>query len=129
MTQASSVHNLISNAREQVSALLSRPVFRRPFDMIDQRRQRLDNAVRSLMFGGKNRFELHKNRLSLVLAKLEALSPLRVLARGYSVTRRESDNFVVTSIADVDQREALVTRVRDGLVYSTVERTKRQDSN
>jgi len=128
-SQTISIRNLIVSARERVWSILNRPVFRRPADLLDQQRQRLDNATKELMSGGKNCFETHKNRLSLALTKLEALSPLKVLARGYSVTQREEDEKVVTSINGVCSGDTLVTRVIDGLLFSKVERTQKQDSN
>ncbi len=42
---------------------------------------------------------------------MEALSPLRVLARGYSVTLKKSDGSVVRQAADVGVGEEIAIRV------------------
>ena len=64
---------------------------------------------------------------SLACAKLEGLSPLAVLARGYSVT--ESEGHVVTSVDDVAWGSELVTRIGDGKIISIVQETERQEEN
>lgn len=122
IAQASQVQFLVSAARDRLRSFLNRAVFSRPENMINQRRQYLDNLSRLMLSEGKNRFETHKNRLSSVLSKLEALSPMKVLARGYSITRRESDNFVVTRIDDVGAEDILGITVTDGLIITRVEK-------
>jgi exodeoxyribonuclease VII large subunit len=53
-------------------------------------------------------------------AKLEALSPLNVLARGFSLTQR-ADGHVVTSATDVRPGDQLQIRLRDGALEATVD--------
>jgi exodeoxyribonuclease VII large subunit len=52
-------------------------------------------------------------------ARVRALDPARVLARGWSITRR-ADGSVVRSIADVGAGDELRTTIVDGDVASTV---------
>jgi exodeoxyribonuclease VII large subunit len=53
--------------------------------------------------------------------QLEALSPLRVLERGYSITMEEASGAVLTDPASVRAGQRLRTRLAQGLVISTVE--------
>ncbi|MDD5749062.1 MAG: exodeoxyribonuclease VII large subunit, partial [Actinomycetota bacterium] len=52
--------------------------------------------------------------------KLNALSPLSVLERGYSITFREYDNKIVRSSSDVEEGEALRIRLQKGILGARV---------
>lgn len=58
-------------------------------------------------------------RLETASARLEALDPVRVLKRGWSITRR-ADGRVVRSVADAAPGEAITTTVADGTLVSTI---------
>jgi len=120
-TQASQMGFLAEQARETMRGLMRRPVFRRPFDIINQRRQDLDNAVRLQAASGKNLFDRFFNQLSLGLSRLEALSPLKTLARGYSVSRKMDNRELVRSWRQVGRGDCMETILADGRVISTVE--------
>jgi exodeoxyribonuclease VII large subunit len=68
--QAGLLADLVEGARRELFSLLKRPIYARPLDLVNQRQQYLDNLRRTLSAAGKNRFEKHKNRLSLSLARL-----------------------------------------------------------
>lgn len=57
--------------------------------------------------------------LETASARLEALDPVRVLQRGWSITRR-ADGRVVRSVADAAPGEAITTTVADGALVSTI---------
>ena len=63
-----------------------------------------------------------ERRLESLAAQVRAHDPVRVMARGWSITRR-ADGAVVRSIADVTAGDALVTTVADGVIHSSAERT------
>jgi len=122
-TQAQQLSYLAEHAREALCSLLDRPVFRRPADLFNQRRQALDNSLRLLGAAGKNRFDRIRNRLSLVVSRLEALSPMKTLARGYSVSRRLDDGALVRSWKDAAKGDRLETILADGRLVSLVDET------
>ena len=59
-------------------------------------------------------------RLHAVIGRLEALSPLAVLARGYSITFRLPERHVLTDASSVRPGEQLETKLATGSVVSTV---------
>jgi exodeoxyribonuclease VII large subunit len=124
--QALKLESLVEEARQALHSILRRPVLARPMDFVDQRRQQLDYTLRLVWTAGKNRFDAYKNRLSLRLSSLEALSPLRTLARGYTVSRRVHDQGLVKSRDDVARGDRLETIVTDGRIYSLVEATRKK---
>jgi exodeoxyribonuclease VII large subunit len=78
-------------------------------------RHRLETAMRPALVRRRHVIEA-------ACGKLEALSPMRVLERGFSLTQR-ADGHVVTSAADVQPGERLTVRVSDGGIDATVDAT------
>ena len=62
----------------------------------------------------------NKQRYLMNTAKLDALSPLKVLTRGYSVAKL-SDGTVVSSAMQVQKDDRISVTVSDGVFYATVE--------
>ncbi|MGE6463692.1 exodeoxyribonuclease VII large subunit [Pseudoalteromonas tetraodonis] len=60
------------------------------------------------------------NSLALQASRLDSVSPLNVLARGYSITKT-AQNKVVKSVEDVKVGDVLITELVDGQVTSKVE--------
>ena len=108
-------------ARQSLSALLGRPVFTRPLDVVLQRQQYLDNLAGRLAAAGKNSFEKLSHRLSLSVSRLDALSPLKILARGYAVSRKLPEKKLVKSVGDVKSGDRLETVLCDGRMLSLIE--------
>ncbi|MCP4685194.1 MAG: exodeoxyribonuclease VII large subunit [bacterium] len=123
--QAALLGDQVLLARENLRSILGRPVFKRPLDIVNQGRQRLDNGMRLLQASAKNSFERHKNRLSLGLANLDALSPLKVLARGYSVSRRSDNQELVRTLLDIAEGETMETILAEGRLISRVEKVSK----
>jgi exodeoxyribonuclease VII large subunit len=60
-------------------------------------------------------------RIAGLSGHLEAVSPQRVLERGYTVTRSKKTGVIVRSSAQLKERDHIITRFSDGEVESTVE--------
>jgi exodeoxyribonuclease VII large subunit len=123
--QAGLLETLVEYARQELRNILGRPVFRRPESLVNQRRQELDGLVRLAGSAGKNLFERFRNGLSLGLSRLDALSPLKTLARGYSVSRRDADQRLVRSYADIREGDRMETILADGRLTSLVETVRK----
>jgi exodeoxyribonuclease VII large subunit len=93
--------------------------FKRPLGFVRDREQRLDDLAMRLARGLSERLGDRHGRLDVLAGRLDALSPLKVLARGYSVTYR--DGRVLTRAADAKPGDRLSTRLADGEVRSRVE--------
>lgn len=113
----------VALARERLKALAGSWALRYPEERLAQLRQRLDDLQARLAQLGPRGIETRAQALGMLAARLEGLSPLKVLARGYSVTTRE-DGRVLRDAAAVRPGEALVTQVRKGRVWSRVERNE-----
>ena len=73
---------------------------------------KIEAGMRSILL--KNQHALQKN-----CALLDAYSPLKVLSRGYSITKKECS--VIKSIEDVQRDDIIQTRLQDGIILSRVE--------
>ena len=65
-----------------------------------------------------------EQRLAALAGRLSALSPLAVLARGYSITFHLPDRHVLTDVTTVHPGDLLETRLAKGALTSTVTRTE-----
>jgi exodeoxyribonuclease VII large subunit len=81
---------------------------------------RVDSAKRDLEYEIRVALRRRSDRLARVVGKLEALSPLSALKRGYSVALDENGR-VMRRIADFQQKNDFVLRVTDGRVNCNVE--------
>ncbi|TWT86913.1 Exodeoxyribonuclease 7 large subunit [Pseudobythopirellula maris] len=107
-------------ARERLAELARRRPLARPFALVEDARRRLDEldaqGRRAAQRIGRDR----RAQLAAQAAQLESLSPLGVLARGYSVTTDEETGRLVRSAGETKQGQRLATRLADGTVYSVV---------
>ena len=81
---------------------------------------RTDAAYTKLVSKMDSLLKQSRHSFELQAARLDNLSPLAVLARGYSVTQKE-DYKVITSIEQVRWGEELITTVGDGKIVSVVQ--------
>lgn len=109
-----------ASARQRLEALANRRAFRRPFAMVQEAEQRLDECE----VGARRAMDRHiaagNTKMASLAAQLESLSPLAVLGRGYSLTFGE-DGRLLRDAAEVRTGERLRTRLASGEVASRVE--------
>jgi exodeoxyribonuclease VII large subunit len=101
--------------------LAGRRAFRLPLDRVREEERRLDEWQERLNRAAKQRLEMARQGLKATAARLETLSPLNVLARGYSLSRKEDDSLLVRSPEQVKPGDRLVTLVQMGRIFSRVE--------
>jgi exodeoxyribonuclease VII large subunit len=108
-------------AQNRLRDLEQRRIFRFPLERIRDGERRLDEWDGRLTRALRQRIGRARERLEADAARLESLSPLNVLARGYTVTRKEADRSVVRSPDQVRPGDRLWTDVQHGRIFSRVE--------
>lgn len=108
-------------AARELEQLRSRRVLSHPLDRVHSAAQQLDDTTRSLQRAIEQRSKSAAHELGDVVGRLDALSPLAVLQRGYTLTQRANGD-VVRSAADVTVGDRLTTRLPDGEIVSEVVR-------
>jgi exodeoxyribonuclease VII large subunit len=111
----------LETSRRRWQDVTSRRVFAEPLERIRDHERRLDDIETRLGRGMRQRLGQATQLAGAWSARLETLSPLNVLARGYSLTRRASDQHVVRRAGEVCPGDRLVTRLAEGHVVSRVE--------
>jgi exodeoxyribonuclease VII large subunit len=114
----------LHRSRDRLQELSGRPVFRRPLERLNDLQRRMDEQAARGKRAIEQWLERNRDRLGNIAARLESLSPLNVLGRGYSLTRREYDLKVVRHPDDVRSGDRLVTLVEHGQIISRVEDKK-----
>ncbi len=118
------VEKKISEERRRLSSLMGSWVFRQPERLLADPMQRLDRAQQGLQQAMDDTRREKGQRFSLAAARLQALSPLSVLVRGYGITQKR-DRSVVKSVDDVAVGELIMTRISDGALISMVQKVVR----
>ncbi len=114
-------------AQARLRELADRPCFRRPLERIRQEEERLDEYNEYLQRAFQRRLEQLDEQLRGLAARLESLSPLNVLARGYSLTRKEGETVLLHEAGQVQSGERIVTRLQHGEIISRVEETRESE--
>ena len=89
---------------------------------------RYQNAWNRFTTLAKNLTVSQEQRLVLATAHLDAVSPLKILSRGYSVTT-DTRGTIIKSVQDVHWGEEIRTRFSDGEIYSVIEQIERREEN
>ena len=119
-TMASVLRRQIQSGRMHLKALSAGSALRSPDAYIDSRRKAIELLEGKLISGFRASVNKNKQRYLMNTAKLDALSPLKVLTRGYSVAKL-IDQTVVSSVKQVQKDDRISVTVSDGVFYATVE--------
>ncbi len=117
---ARSLQSKVRHARQRLDSVKRSMAFRRPEMVVQERAQRVDELWEKLRGNFEHDLAMRRERVNALAGKLEALSPLRVMDRGFSVAFDSSDE-VLTSVQEVEMGDTMMTRLRDGRIYSRVE--------
>jgi exodeoxyribonuclease VII large subunit len=90
-----------------------------PRKRVEQLHEQLRTQEKNLFRVGTQRLTTAAEQLSSYAARLSALSPLAVLARGYSVVRGKNGAFV-RRVADIQLGDTIAVQMRDGRVIAQV---------
>lgn len=96
-----------------------------PERIFADRMQRVDTALRELTEAMEQSLQAKQHDFALAAARLDSLSPLAVLSRGYTVTQK-ADYKLLSSVDDVAWGEELTTTLADGRIISVVQEIERR---
>lgn len=110
----------INRREEKYKRLINSRSFRQPENLVIQKESILGMLLDRLKRSVESKIKQDAMELSRFSATLEALSPLKVLARGYSYTEDENGN-VVSSVQDINKGNNLYISFKDGRAKAVVE--------
>ena len=113
----------LKNARRQLTMLSRSPSLTSPDQYIIQRRKNLELLKGSVFTAQTRIIHNHKQKFIAATAKLDAMSPLKVLTRGYAMAQNE-EGTVVRSVQQTKIGDQLMVSVSDGVLTTTVTEIK-----
>ncbi|HLW65654.1 MAG TPA: exodeoxyribonuclease VII large subunit [Gemmataceae bacterium] len=120
-----STRRLLLLAQRRLDELACRRGFQLPLERVRDQERRLDEIGQRAQRAIQVREAQNKQAMAALAARLEALSPLNVLARGYSLARTEATPELIRSADQVQPGDRLITTVHRGQIVSRVESVER----
>ena len=110
---------VIEKGRMRVQQCEDRQVFKNPLRRLDDSRQYLDNIAYMIESECKSVIGAKRTSLAENAAKLDGLSPLGTLARGYSLSK-DKDGNVLKSVTQVAAGDIISVTVSDGEISAEI---------
>ncbi len=114
------IQNYIIRKREYVKRIKAAKLEKVPLDIINRYRMIIDSTIRKSENNIRLRIERYKSKCMQTISKLDALSPLKTLTRGYSVVENK-ERKVIKSVKDVKKDDKLNLTLVDGKINVIVE--------
>ena len=116
--------NRISNLRSRVKLSAESYVLKNPENYIFALREKLNLDSTKMKSSFSNRLSENKEAFAALCAKLDAMSPLATIARGYSVTY--VDKKPIKSVDEVNLNDCLNVKLVDGVINCTVNNVSKE---
>ena len=114
-----SMRKQLDSARRHLRILSDSSTLQSPVKYVIQRRQALEHLQSRLISNQQRAISAKQQRFVSLTAKLDAMSPLKVLARGFSVVQDE-DNRILRSVRGVEAGDRVQGILSDGEFDATV---------
>ena len=109
----------LQSARKHLNVLSSSSALKGPTQYIKLKKNTLENLEGRLFHAQKQKLNRKRQNFISLTAKLDAMSPLKVLTRGYSMAETE-DGQIIRSVSQVGQGSTVDVIVSDGTFRATV---------
>ena len=120
------INKKVKDARKELGYILKNRIWRNPELIISDQRQEFDNISNEFSTAMENYFRDKHDEIAKLSLKLDGLSPLKILSRGYSITEKleEDRTEVVSSVDDLKRGDLIKTLLNNGQVLSEVKKIK-----
>lgn len=116
---ASAFNKQIIAARRHLNILAASPALRSPTGYLDQKRQILERVRDRMLSAQMRSIDRKKQDFIGLTAKLDAMSPMKVLTRGYAMTQSDSGD-VIRSVRQIAMGDSIRISMSDGVLRATV---------
>ncbi len=114
-----SVSDIINSFKNEITRL--KHSLKSPLDRLEEKEQFLDELSGALNNSARQLINMTRERVRSLIERLEALSPLAVLSRGYSLSVAVLDGAIVKDAARLKPRDKIKTILSKGAFISSVE--------
>lgn len=115
----------LMNIQHRVESVTASWTLKDPEKIFAVQEQRIDTAKKQIADAMQEELSKRQQAFALAIARMDSLSPLAVLGRGYTVTQKE-DYTLVKSTAQINWGDELITTVSDGKIISLVQQIERR---
>lgn len=112
------INRRVEGERARLNAIKNSLALSNTSNLIDKMQDRIDNYNYQMSISINNALITKQNEIKKYASMLNALSPLAILSRGYSIVSNKDS--VVSSINDVDIDDSVVIRLNDGNVSARI---------
>ncbi len=114
------INGRIRELRQELKLLKENSSLKDPLAIFEGQFQKLDELKRQAAMLFENFISLKKEKTYALFGKLEALGPLAVLRRGFSVSMKLPEEKIVTSVKKIKVGDFLKTKLSDGFFTSQI---------
>ena len=116
---ANALNRQIKAHKQHLDILSRSPALKSPTGYLEQKQRQLDLLKGRLVAAENQNIAGHTQRYVALTAKLDAMSPLKVLTRGYSMAQNDRGE-VIRSIGQVETGDRIGITLSDGRILATV---------
>ena len=116
---ASALNRQIKSAQQHLTVLSQSPALKSPTGYLEQRSKSLELMKNQLISAQNQQITKKNQRYIALISKLDAMSPLKVLTRGYSMAQTDGGG-VIRSIQQVELGQRIRISFSDGNLSATV---------
>ena len=116
---ATALTRQLKSARQHLNVLSASPALKSPTGYLEQKQKTLELLKNRLIAAQNQNISRKSARYVALTAKLDAMSPLKVLTRGYAMAQTE-DGDVLRSVEQVDLGQRITVSLNDGTISATV---------
>ena len=109
----------LKSARQHLNVLSASPALKSPTGYLEQKEKTLELLKNRLISAQNQNINRKSARYVALTAKLDAMSPLKVLTRGYAMAQT-GDGSVLRSVSQVELGERITVSLNDGELSATV---------
>lgn len=114
------IRQKIADGRRNLQLLSDKKVLRDPKEYISLRRMDVDLLSQKLFAANERMVSIQKSKYLMLSAKLDALSPIKVLLRGYTIAENMNEK-IIRSVHDVQEGTLVKLKFTDGNASCRVE--------
>ena len=98
--------------RMQYEKCMASRAFKDPLQKVNEQYIRIDMLLKSMQNSISNKYKDSKNEMLTLISKIDSLSPLKTLTRGYCIA--QLNGKAVKSVKDINKNDEIDLRLIDG---------------
>ena len=118
-SMAAALARQLKSSRQRLDMLANRPSMQKPTGYLEQKGKALELLKNRLVSAQTQQLARERHRYVALVSKLDAMSPLKVLTRGYAYAQTE-DGTVLKSVNQVEAGQQITVSLSDGRLSATV---------